>query len=200
MQRYDDKKAAEISKNFPNVLDDEFQFEAKRRLEYALGIWLTKVDWSKPTIEEVEQLRDECQGKMLDYISDQMENPNRDDELEAFTNSEDKITQEYVDANIDLIRDIGRTLANSPLLGDDFLAVDKGYTVTATMAFGGPYSSVTFHLDKDGELQRAQAHYGWGFKSAKLDIPSDIAEKLWNNFSYMSEEIACQSNQGFGPR
>lgn len=181
------------SKEFPNVGEEEFRREARNILKDQLNLWVIDADFDDPDADLVERLRGHLQGIDIDELGADVDT----DDINAFMDSDD-VSPGYIEENADLIREIGRVLQESPLQGTDPLAVDIRHSVTVTLSFGGPTSNVTFTLDDDGDLIGAKASYAWG-QSATLELSSDQAERLFQPFSYVAENIRSRSSDHHGP-
>lgn len=201
---YSQKELEDIRKRFPNVNDDEFRVEADRILKDQMNLWVMNVDWEDPDPGDVERLRALLGSKSLDEVADRCSGGDWEGfraSLEEFADSDD-LSPEYLEENGALIAKIGEFLADDPFCGDDFVSIERRHTISAVMSFGGPGSSVDFTLDSDGELLGATASYSWGFKSHKIELDYETAEKLWNNFSHISDEIGMSESARHrnGPR
>lgn len=190
MKKFSDEKMKEIREKFPNVNDEEFEAEGLRRLKNQLGLWTKDVDWSDPTPEDVKNLREELECRDIDSFSFN----SSENEVREFLESDD-LSKEYIEDHADLIEDIGDTLADSPMEGKDVLDIAHQHVFRVVLSAGGPGSGIEFTVDKDGQLEGAEAWYAWGWKDCRMEIDYDIAEKLWQPFSYLSEDIEAQARQ-----
>ncbi len=194
MREYSEREKERIEREFPNVSKEEFEFEAKRRLEDELCVWLAKSDWDEPSTKDVANLRGVCSSRDLDALGEGIECFGRD-EIEAFADSDD-FSQEYIDANIGLIKAIGGALSEEPFMGEDFLSIDKEHIVRITMSCGDMGSWIDFVLDSEGELKDAKASYACDFQGVEIPVDYDIAERLWRSFSCISDAIAANARSG----
>lgn len=155
-------------------------------IERRAPFWIYNIDWDNPDQESISKLRNAVAGNEQ-YVSSNCDIS--EEELVEF--SEKGIFEEGS------LEQIAQGVLDTAF--EEPLDIERKHVVNVVLSVGGPHCQISFTLDKEGELEGAEAQYQWGTSKVTRDLVSDEAERLWEKFSYIGEEIREeQSNRGPG--
>lgn len=172
---------------------DNFDKEAEKYISYQLNLWALKTDWSNPTIEDVKNLQEKVSNSDKDILSGFIPSLEYVD-LEDFENA--KITKKYIQKNIEMITELGNTVKEFLLAGEEPLAIDIERTLVLTHTAGGPGCETYISVNRYGEPVRGETIFEWGNQSYKKTLTPRECEAVFAAYDHLVPEISDNDNDG----
>lgn len=104
-------------------------------------------------------------------------------------------TPQYIQENLDEIRQLGETFSNTPMAGAEIEGVDISHRISVVLTSNGPFCYLDFYISEDGELDKAKMRYISADKEAEMTLDDREAEALWETYKPLGEQFKEQAQE-----